>query len=283
MAIEEAQGIARVSASEDLAESEAPDSPSAPVLPSLRLANDNASDADDNGIEPGPHRRELATSTAVITRANVLGIGGYWTSPELVDACGATLRWLRRNGHAGSIAVTSTLRGEGRTTIASGMAVAESYTHGRPVILVELDLERRSFAQRFGLSQTPGVAEILREEASIGECLQTPGGSSIAVITAGDTQGHQGELLVQLRACRLLADLELAGAQVIADLPPLAPVGQAASLANVMGSVLLVVRSGGVPAARIRRAIDALDTPPSVFLNCVHSSIPRPLRAVLGG
>ena len=275
-----------MSASEDLAEAEAPESPSAPVLPTLRLADDNGTDADHSGSDPGPPGGQLATPTGVITRVDrpsVLGIGGYWTSAELVDACGATLRWLRRNGHTGSIAVTSTVRGEGRTTIASGMAVAESYAHGRPVILVELDLERRSFAQRFGLDQMPGVAEILRGEASIGECLQSPGDGSIALITAGDTQGHPSELLVRLRASTLLADLERVGAQVIADLPPLAPVGQAASLANLMGSVLLVVRAGGVPAPRIRRAIDALDTPPSVFLNCAHSSIPRPLRALLGG
>ena len=57
-----------------------------------------------------------------------------------------------------TIAVTSALAGEGKTSVA--MAVAERLARaGRRVLLVDLDLHRRTLTQLLGLEGVPGAAE----------------------------------------------------------------------------------------------------------------------------
>jgi Mrp family chromosome partitioning ATPase len=247
-------------------------------LPVLRLA----STADDT---PPPSTEVVTYSRGPIVpasdHADHPGVGRFWTPPGLVEACAGALRHLRRDGHSGTIGVTSAVRGEGRTSIAAGMAVADSYVHGQRVVLVEMDFEKPSFSDRYGVDAAPGVAEIVRDGATIHECIQDPNNGVLGVLTAGDVAGRPGDLLERVRKSTLLRDLAMLDATVIVDLPPLAPVGQAASLAALLGSVVLVVRSGAVPAPQIRKAIDALEEPPSVFLNAAGSSLPWPFRALV--
>jgi Mrp family chromosome partitioning ATPase/capsular polysaccharide biosynthesis protein len=189
-----------------------------------------------------------------------------------------------RNGDGGSsIAVTSALRGEGRSTIAAGLAAATYEAYRLRVVLVELDLDRPSMAQRFGIPGIPGIAEILRDGVPIADCLRAGDGSSVSVIVAGDTKDDPNGLFVRLRGSSLMKEIGAICDVVIADLPPVEPAGQASSLSHLFSSVLLVVRSGTPPLTEIRRALEGLDRPAPVILNGVGSSIPRPLRALLPG
>jgi Mrp family chromosome partitioning ATPase/capsular polysaccharide biosynthesis protein len=237
--------------------------------------------------------------------------GWFWTPPGLVESCTVALRHLDRQqpppasfprtglskvtrhaavaerspvpGGARNIGVTSCLRGEGRTTIARGMAAAAHQAFGLRTILVEFDFELPTLARELGIDPGPGVAEILRDGASIGEVLHMPADGSLGALLAGDTGGDPSGLLSSLRTSSLVRDVGALCDIVIADLPPLSPVGQAAALAPQFSTVLLVVRSGTAPVRQIRRALDDLDEPPPVILNGVESSIPRPLRALLAG
>jgi len=217
----------------------------------------------------------------------------------LVEACRTALRHLelekRRSGdhtsllelsvnHAeGSIGLTSCLRGEGRSTVAGGMAAAIHQAYGAKVILVELDLERPSLARQLGLDPTPGVAEILRDGAPIEDCLHIPGDGSVRVVVAGDAQGKADALFVALRAGSFIDDLAARCDIVVADLPPVFAAGHASDLGELFDSVLMVVRTRGAPVSEIRRAIDDLGLPPPVILNGVETFIPRRLRALLAG
>jgi Mrp family chromosome partitioning ATPase len=235
----------------------------------------------------------------------------FWTPPGLMESCGGALRHLDRqgpvpatfrqvgvpkvtwhapvvergsaHGQSRSIGVTSCLRGEGRSTIAIGMAAAAYHVYGLRAILVELDFERPSLAARLGIDPGPGVAEILRQEASIEECLHLPDDGSLGAIVMGDAGANPSAMLSSLRTSNLVQDLGGLCDVVIADLPPLSPIGQAAHLSQLFSTVLLIVRSGNAPVTQIRRALDDLDRPPPVILNRVESSIPRPLRALLAG
>src|SRR5215471_13889576 len=73
---------------------------------------------------------------------------------------------LRRLG------VTSSLREEGRTSIALAMAVVQREDYGRRVALVDMDLENPALARRAGLEPWPGIAELTRREATVDEVLQ---------------------------------------------------------------------------------------------------------------
>ena len=237
--------------------------------------------------------------------------GWLWTPPGLLESCTTALRRVERDESApltlpraglrvsrrgpiagrvpaastGSrtIAVTSSLRGEGRSTIATGMAAAAYQAYGLRTILVEFDLERPSLARRLGVESSPGVAEILRDGASIEECLHMPDDEAVGVLVAGDASGDPAGLLSVLGRSSLVRDLGGLFEIVVADLPPLSPAGQAAPLAPQFETTFLVVRSGLAPVGDIRRAVDELVKPPPVIFNGVETSIPKPLRALLAG
>jgi Mrp family chromosome partitioning ATPase len=181
------------------------------------------------------------------------------------------------------IGVTSSLRGEGRTTIAAGIAAAAHEARGLRTILVELDFEGPSLARKFGIVPVPGVAEVLRGEATLEGCLNVPANGSVAVLVAGNAQRDGAELFGALQQSSLMKDLTQLGDEIIADLPACSSMPESRWLAEEFSTVVLVVRSGMAPMGQIRRVLDDLEIMPSAVLNGVSSSIPRPIRTLLEG
>ena len=193
-----------------------------------------------------------------------------------------TAERVTSSGLPHTLCVTSCLRGEGRTLIATGLAAAYAAS-GLRVIVVELDFDRPSLARQLNIDPAPGAAEVLRGETTIMEALRTQNGSRVAALVAGDTHGELSEMSARLLSSTLVGDLTSLCDVVIGDLPPLAPGGQAGPLMPLFSTALLVVRSGAAPVSQIRRALVDAGKPLPVVLNGVESSIPRPLRALLAG
>jgi Mrp family chromosome partitioning ATPase len=224
---------------------------------------------------------------------------GFRPAPVLVECCRGALHHLTLGDHrvdiagdrrssvrgvrdAVSIGVTSCLRGEGRSTIAAGLAAALHQARGSTVILLELDLAKPSLAHQFGVESGPGVAEILRDGRPMAECLYMPDDGSAGLLVAGDAKGDPDGLFVLLRSSSFMQDLGRLCDVVVADLPPVLANGHSVELSELFNSVLLVVRTGTLPLPEIRRALNDLGTPPPAILNGVETSIPRRLRTLIG-
>jgi Mrp family chromosome partitioning ATPase len=179
------------------------------------------------------------------------------------------------------LAVTSCLRRDGRSTIAAGLALTHAYEYRRRTILVDLDLERPSLAERFGLQEAPGVAELLRDEVTLQPCLHQLG-ENLTVVTAGASASESTHLLREAPTARILDLLEESSDVVVADLPPLTPGSGAVQLADLCSTVALVVRSGTVGRDEVAEAVGCLTGPVYGIVNDVRPSTPRLLRRLLG-
>lgn len=226
---------------------------------------------------PGP-----TEGTPTARRGSSLGHPtASWSPPAVVTACSSALQRLDRRAIT-TLGVTSCSRGEGRSTIAVGLALVQRYEHSLQTILVELDLDNPSLADRLGLPRGPGVAEALREEAPLDDCIYWLD-DKLAVLVAGDVGHGAPELLSRLNGSDVMRQLRLACGVVVADLPPLPPVGLGGHVAGLCSTVLLVVRAGATPLADIRRGVSALNEPPPVLLNGTRSAVPAWLRTMTGG
>jgi Mrp family chromosome partitioning ATPase len=188
---------------------------------------------------------------------------------------------LRRMGGVDrSVAVTSASRREGRTTVAVGLAAAAASQHSRLTILLDLDLERGGIGKQTSVRPTPGVTDILREDLSVSDCLQSTS-ERLAVITAGapcqpnDISAHLGRL------SDLIAELRDRSEVLIADLPPLSSGVAAASMADLFEAVALVVRAGRVSVPHIEKSISVLTQRPFVILNAEATSRASRIRRTL--
>jgi Mrp family chromosome partitioning ATPase len=225
------------------------------------------------GLRPDDMAVRLVTSEQV-RRGRKPGKGGElgWASlpPEVLDSCSVALRRMG-DSELRSIAVTSTARGEGRTTIAVGMAATSANELRQKTILVDLDLERGSLEHVAAVGPGPGVVDFLFEEANVDDCIR-PVDRDLAIIRAGvlrdrvETATRLGRLPDFIEQLRQRCDV------LIADLPPLTSGVTTARTADLFQSVALVVRAGSVAVPEIEQTASVLSQRAFMILNGTASN-----------
>jgi Mrp family chromosome partitioning ATPase len=148
------------------------------------------------------------------------------------------------------IGVTSSVRGEGRTTVALGLANALAEQTPLPVLLLEADLTQPALAN--GLEMTNlGLCEYLRGELPI-HCDTL---NDLNVMFAGEANGEALNTLRSSRMDDLFDELVRQYAVIVVDLPPLAMIAESSRLLNQIDRVLMVTQAGVTPARLVRSAM----------------------------
>jgi protein-tyrosine kinase len=222
------------------------------------------------GAARGPRRRPPARPRLAASSAT----GGL--PPELIEACRYLSLQLGGPGLT-SLGVTSTIRGEGRTSIAWALAHIQGEDYQREVVLLDLDLERPGLAGRLGAAPSPGLVELAEGRASVDDVLQALGGG-ITLVAAGASSRSGPRIMADILRSDALPAIAARFDVVVADLPPLLGSSCGQAPAAAFGELLLVVRSGVTPLGRIRQAIAHLPVPPRVLLNGTSSHLPGWLR-----
>jgi Mrp family chromosome partitioning ATPase len=201
-------------------------------------------------------------------------------SPEMLEACRAA-SLLIGGPQIRRLGVTSSVREEGRTTVAEAMAQVQQSEFGRRVALVDMDFENPSLARRHGLEPWPGLAELSRGEVGLDEVMQ-PFSEGIYLVATGRIPETASRVVSDIVISGLVVELSERVDIVVADLPPLLGGGTGQVAARAFEDLILVVRAGVTPAARIREATSDLHVAPNVLLNGAYSSLPSWLRRLLG-
>jgi Mrp family chromosome partitioning ATPase len=192
---------------------------------------------------------------------------------KLTEECSSALALM---GGPPAVGITSCLRGEGRSTIAIAMGLAQSFRYGRTTVLVEADLEKPCLAKTLGAQAGPGLADVLRGHAELDTCIQWIG-KKLGLLPAGNIGADATRLLARLTAGELMDEfLERSDALVI-DLPPFS--GPGVGVARLCPKVILVVRADSTPVEAARRAAAELEHP-AVIINRASSDVPRWMRSM---
>jgi Mrp family chromosome partitioning ATPase len=147
------------------------------------------------------------------------------------------------------IMVTSTDSGDGKTTVAAGLASALSEAKDE-VILLDLDLRRPGIADLFGLETSAGRPVPL-EAASLSHLLvAVPGLPHVKVLSARRASITMLELLVG-QLPELLREARALAKWVVLDTPPLGEVGDGLRFASDCDGVVLVVRARHTDRSRL--------------------------------
>lgn len=156
-----------------------------------------------------------------------------------------------------TISVTSTVAGEGKSTLALGIAFAMGQMER--VLLIDADLRRPSIARSLGYERTlPGLSNLVAGTAEMEECIQHFGNGHIDVICAGVTPPNPSELLSSKRFKEVLAQLEGRYDRIIIDTAPSQAVSDALILAPLVGAMVYVVKSDSTPYQHARNGLKRL-------------------------
>ena len=197
-----------------------------------------------------------------------------------MKSCSVALR-LMGDAELSSLAVTSTARREGRTTIAIGLVAAAVLEHQRTAVLVDLDVERGSVEGRMSLPPGPSLLEVLEGTASLDDCLVAVD-QRVKVLRAGPQRDAISLVARQDELNSVLQELRSRCEIVVADLPPLSAGISTAHLADLFRCVALVVRAGVTPVPQIDQLASTLTQRPFVMLNRTESRRRSLLRRLRG-
>lgn len=160
-----------------------------------------------------------------------------------------------------TLLVTSAVPGEGKTTVALGLARAAAQA-GTDVILVEGDLRRPTFAQRMRVDgRAPGLAQALFDGADPIELLQSPFAElpRLKVLAAGQVPTDAASMLRPYELTQTFETLASAASLVVIDTAPLLPVADTRVLLDELDlDAELVVARLGVTKREDARGIRAL-------------------------
>jgi polysaccharide biosynthesis transport protein len=156
--------------------------------------------------------------------------------------------------------VTSPQRGEGKTTVAVGLAMALAHRGAGDVLLVDADLRRPTLHEVFGVRTTPGLANFLAAEADMPEVIRPTSTSNLYIVPAGRNSATLADLVASPRLASTLDILAGRFNYILFDTTPLLGVSDALSLAPHVGGAVLVLRHGHANREAARHAVRLLAT-----------------------
>jgi capsular exopolysaccharide synthesis family protein len=163
------------------------------------------------------------------------------------------------NGRAvRTLIITSPNKGDGKTLTAANLALTMAQELQQRVLLVDADLRRPSIHRLFGISETPGLSDVLMGGASVDDALVTAD-HHMTILPSGVIPTHPAELLGSAAMRRVLDTLRARFDRILIDMPPVAPLADVAIASTMADGVLMIVRAGVTPKPAIERALRGLD------------------------
>ncbi|KPK14748.1 MAG: hypothetical protein AMJ62_12130 [Myxococcales bacterium SG8_38] len=153
------------------------------------------------------------------------------------------LAFMSQDDPLRSVVVTSAMPLEGKTTIASNLAVTLAQ-FGRSVLLVDSDLRRPRLHRVLEVDNQTGLSTLVEGRSSWKASVHQTKIDGLSVLTSGPIPPNPSELLHSEGFARVKAELLEHFDYVLFDSPPMGAVTDAAILAPQVDGVLLVVRAG---------------------------------------
>jgi capsular exopolysaccharide synthesis family protein len=158
---------------------------------------------------------------------------------------------------ARSITVTSTVAGEGKTMLATNLAMSIAMT-GRRVLLVDADMRRPQVHNIFGVPRSPGLSDVMVGDTKPTDALVNGPVRGLFLLPAGVSVANPTDLLDSGRLMHLISGFTHVFDTVVLDCPPVTGVADAAVVANTTASVVFVIGSGKTSPEAAQSALERI-------------------------
>lgn len=156
------------------------------------------------------------------------------------------------------VAITSTLPGEGKTTVAINLAFALGQM--KKVLIVDGDIRRPSVGSAIGegIDEGAGLIDLLAGDAPVNECIRKTSNPNVFVLPSGKSFNSPLELISSQKFCDTVNLMKEMFDVVLIDCPPLKPVSDALVISQYTNAVVYVIEADATPFQLAREAIKRL-------------------------
>ena len=157
--------------------------------------------------------------------------------------------------------VTSSISGEGKSTIAANLAISFSFS-GKKVLLIDADMRRACLGDIFHYDpDADGLSDILIGNAKAEKVIRQSKWDNLHLLPAGSIPPNPSELLQSPAMHELLEKLEEEYDLILIDVPPINIVADPLALSEEAAGALFVVRQHYSDHREIKRALIAAEGP----------------------
>lgn len=160
------------------------------------------------------------------------------------------------------IAVTSSVKGEGKTTTVSNLAVVGAKIFGERTLLIDGDFNAPSLPMMFGLPKGHGLVDIVEGKCRIGEAIQKTSIENLAILHIGriKPEGKDNNIWASKQIAQAIEEIRECFDYVWIDAPPILPLFDMNVISQLVDGMLMVVQAGKIPKAVISRSLKSIDS-----------------------
>lgn len=175
-----------------------------------------------------------------------------------------------------SIGITSATYGDGKTTVAIGLAASLSEDFATDVTLVDADFHTHSVGREYGLQGVDGLSEVLAGTMPLESVTHRVSRARMSVIAAGNIPADPARMARSEQLTTLIDNMKRASEYVVIDLPATLHSMNAPVLAKRCDGVIVVVRAGRTTKQDLDRVLHLLrdSNVLGVVVNRKQSSVP---------
>lgn len=181
------------------------------------------------------------------------------------SAISESFRNLRTNVHYTNIdkevkliQVTSSVQGEGKSTITANYAVTVAQS-GKKVLIVDCDLRRPQIHKIFNVSNTSGLSNVLVGDNQMDKNIKDTNVPNLFILTSGPIPPNPSEMLDSKRMKELILSLKDHFDMILLDSPPIMPVTDGLILSQIVDGTIVIVSLGSTEKDAFKKTMSSLE------------------------
>lgn len=181
-----------------------------------------------------------------------------------------------------TIFITSPSAGDGKSFVCSNLAITFTQM-GKKVLIIDLDLRRRTQHKAFDIANTTGMSILLnddnfKDEINLDDALikftKDTCVENLFLITSGPIPNNPSEILMNGNLEKLITHLEKIYDYIFIDVPPVNVVTDTSIIARYVESAVLVASVGKTQIRSLKDAKKTLDKSQVNILGVVANRVP---------
>jgi len=170
------------------------------------------------------------------------------------------LRQIRQNRPLKTILITSTIPGEGKSTVAANLACTLARRRQQKTLLLDGDLRRPTQARQLGLGRIPGISEALQGSKDLIGSVYRLDALGLWILPAGAAPQNALELMQSGRLAPMMEQLAGWFDWIVIDSPPVLPLADTSIWARLADGVLLLTRKGTTERQQLKQGLEVIES-----------------------